>query len=753
MPAEMGSPIQVITLEGNAESPMNRKQSKTVFPVSVPELPEPQLSPANDGLDDPSLYINREFSWLEFNRRVLEEAKDTSVPLLERLKFVSIFYSNLDEFFMVRVASLKEKIANGILTGSGGDKLKPRDQFDTVSRIAHEMLAEAMLCLRKDILVPLSAEGIQIIKRKELTPEERSYIDAMFERDIFPVLTPLAIDPSHPFPHLLNRSLNLAIRLTRPKVNRPLFAVVQVPAVLPRFVQLPQRQGHQFLPLESVIRKYLPKLFPGMEICDSYTFRVTRDSEIDLDDYEEIKDLIETIERQLRERRRGNATRLEVEEGTPRELVDYLRESLDLEEGDVYHVDGPLELKGLMEIYDIKGYEHLRDPDFVQRAIPAIARAKNLWSAIREKDILLHHPYDSFKPVVDFISGAADDPNVLAIKQTLYRTSSESPIIRALQRAADRGKQVTALVELQARLDEERNIVWARELEKAGVHVVYGFVGVKTHCKAALVVRRDDDRIRRYVHLATGNYNPQTARLYTDLGIFTCNEDIADDVSLLFNYLTGYSQLPTWKKLIVAPSRMRQFIIESIEAEGALGAKGRIVAKLNALLEPEVIRALYRASRNGAQIELICRGICGLRPGLPGLSENIRVLSVVDRFLEHSRLFYFGNNGDPKIYAGSADWMDRNLIRRIEVLFPIEDPRLKPRVIQLLNISRNDTIKARYLRSDGSWHRVQPRQGIVPLRSQQYFLDMASARDQATDLQPPLDSLVPIDQPLPSLEG
>lgn len=692
-------------------------------------------------LDDPALYFNRELSWLEFNRRVLDEARDPTVPLLERLKFVAIFGSNYDEFFMVRVAALKEKIASGITSASGGDQMLPRDTFDQVSKLAHELMAEAIACLHEQILLPLAAEGIQIVKKKELTTEENAYVDNLFSRQIFPVLTPLAVDPSHPFPHLLNNSLNLAIRLRRPKQAEQLIAVVQVPSVLPRFLVLPERLGHQVLPLENVIRKFLPQLFPGMEIIDSYVFRVTRDSDFDLDDYEEVKDLIETIERKIRIRRRGAATRLETETAAPPELIEYLQNALDLTPADVYLSDGLLDLRGLFEIYDLPGYERLRFPDFVPRANPVVARSKSLWSAIRESDILLHHPYDSFKPVVDFINSAAEDPNVLAIKQTLYRTSSDSPIVWALQRAADRGKQVTALVELQARLDEERNIAWARMLEKAGVHVVYGFVGVKTHCKAALVVRRDEDRIRRYVHLSTGNYNPQTARIYTDLGLLTCDEDFAEDISLLFNYLTGYSQLPTFKRLVVAPSRLMDFVLESIAKEAELGERGRIVAKLNAVLEPRVIKALYTASQAGVRIDLICRGICALRPGIAGISENIRVTSIVDRFLEHSRIYYFGNKGKPNLYIGSADWMDRNLLRRIEVLFPIVNPRLRAEVLRILSVSLADNVKARMLMPNGSWQRVKPAASDAPLRSQQYFLDLGQAEDGKLQLSPPIDSL------------
>jgi polyphosphate kinase len=481
-----------------------------------------------------------------------------------------------------------------------------------------------------------------------------------------------------------------------------------------------------------------------MEIVDSYIFRISRDSDLELDDHDEVEDLVTAIERSIRERRRGAATRLEIEATAPRDLIDYLTDALDLHPNDVYTAPGPLDLRGLMELYDLKGYERLRYPEFVPRIDPVITRSRTLFQAIREGDILLHHPYDSFKPVVDFINAAADDPQVLAVKQTLYRTSSDSPIIRALQRAADRGKQVTALVELQARLDEEKNLAWARLLERAGVHVVYGFVGLKTHCKVALVVRRDEDGIRRYVHLATGNYNPSTARSYTDLGIFTCRDDFSEDVSALFNYLTGYSELPVWKQLVVAPSRLIGFLKEKIAREAELGPGGRIVAKLNALLEPSVIQALYEASRRGVRIDLLCRGICALRPGIPGLSETIQVRSVVDRFLEHSRIYCFGNNGDPEVFISSADWMDRNLLRRIEVLFPIVDPGIRRHVIDILRVVLADNVKARRLNPDGTWTRITPGPDEPRLRSQQYFLDMALAEEGRLQLDPPLASMPPL---------
>jgi polyphosphate kinase len=594
-----------------------------------------------------------------------------------------------------------------------------------------------------DVLPALEREGVVFRGVKDLTDADRKIVQEMFNREVFPVLTPLAVDPGHPFPHLVNKSLNLAVLLNRPKDDERLVAVVQVPAVLPRFVQLPSEKGHVFIPLEVVIRLHLAELFPGMTIDRAIVFRVTRDSEYEIED-DEVEDLLKTIEEEVRKRRRGAAVRLEIEADCPPEVEQFLMTSLDLDPIDVYPTPGLLDPTGLFQVYAVPGDPHLRDPQFLPQPVPEFANAASPWQAIRARDILVHHPYDSFAPVTDFIEAAANDERVLAIKQTLYRTSSDSPIVRALQRAADNGKQVTAVIELKARLDEERNILWARELEKAGVHVVFGFIGLKTHCKIALVVRKEDDGIRRYVHLATGNYNPQTARLYTDLGFFTCNSDFAEDASALFNYLTGYCELPVWKKLVVAPSRMQAFFIERIEQEAALqrsGKGGRILAKINGLLEPAVIQALYRASQAGVKIHLVCRGISALRPGIPGVSENIRVTSIVDRFLEHSRIYYFGNGGDPQVYIGSADWMDRNLSRRVEVIWPIEQPDLKQRLIdEVLATSLADNAKARVQLSDGSYRRVERRPDEPTIRSQERFLDLAAttaARRQLPALLPP----------------
>jgi len=688
-------------------------------------------------LDDTSLYLNRELSWLSFNGRVLEEAQDPSVPVLERLKFLAIFSSNLDEFFMVRVGGLQQKVQAGISRGSGGDKLLPSEQLGRIGDMVRELVAAQYECLVNDVLPAIAEKGIVIRDVEELTAENAKHLRELFTVQIFPVLTPLAIDPGHPFPHLANKSLNLAVLLKRPGDPDPLFAVVQVPGVLPRLVQLPPAADDKspataFTTLEIAIRLHLADLFPGMDVFEAVAFRVTRDSEFELD--EEVEDLMRAIEENVKQRRRGHAVRLEIESDAPAEVEQFLAAALDLQPSDVTRCPGLLDLTGLFRIHALPGFDELRDPQFVPVIMKEFALATTPWAAIKAKDILCHHPYESFKHVVDFIEAAADDDRVLAIKQTLYRTSSDSPIVKALQRAADRGKQVTAVIELKARLDEERNILWAKELEKSGVHVVFGFVGLKTHCKVALVVRREDDGIRRYVHLATGNYNPQTARTYTDLGFFTAKAAFADDVTLLFNYLTGYAALPQWRKLVVAPSRLLPFMIEKIDREAANGAAkkpARIIAKINGVLEPKVIEALYRASQAGVKVDIICRGVCALRPGLPGVSENIRVLSIVDRFLEHSRIFYFENEGVPEVFIGSADWMDRNLVRRVEVVFPIEQADLKARLIdEILAISLSDNVKARELLADGTYRRIAPAAGQPSVRSQQKFLDLASESDR-----------------------
>ncbi|MBM3981591.1 MAG: polyphosphate kinase 1 [Planctomycetes bacterium] len=717
------------------------------------------LPPVN--LDDPALYFNRDLSWLEFNRRVLEEAQDPSVPMLERLKFLAIFSSNLDEFYMVRVGNIQQKVQANIPLGSGADQMPPRAQLDRIRATTRELVAAQYRVLRDEVLPALAARGVVIRTPEQLTDAERAHVRGVFTREIFPVLTPLSTDPAHPFPHLQNKTLNLAVTLRKPKAADDLYAVVQVPGVLPRFLPLPAGSGqkavgteakaapangdalapslptahpslptvqHAFLPLEDAMRMHLGELFPGLEIGPAVAFRVTRDGEYELDD--EVDDLLEEIEAHVRARRRGHPVRLEIEAGAPADMVLFLTDGLNLNAADVCPTPAPLDLTGLFPILAVPGFADLRDPPFTPAPVHAFAQATNPWGVIRGRDVLVFHPFESFAPVVDFIEAAAADDRVLAIKQTLYRTSSDSPIVRALQRAADRGKQVTAVVELKARMDEERNILWARELEKAGVHVVFGFVGLKTHCKVALVVRKDEDHtIRRYVHLGTGNYNPQTARVYTDLGLFTCNTDFAEDVTLLFNHLTASTTLPPMRKLLVAPVRLQTQMIEKIDREAAnqkAGKPARLLVKVNGILEPAVVKALYRASQAGVKIDVACRGICSLRPGVPGVSDNVRVISVVDRFLEHSRIFYFENGGTPEVYVGSADWMDRNLSRRVEVVFPIEQPDLKKRVIDALKTTLADNVKARELLPDGRYRRVTPAEGQSPVRSQLRFLEQAS---------------------------
>jgi polyphosphate kinase len=704
-------------------------------PVKVTE-------PVKIALDDPSLYINRELSWLEFNRRVLEEGQDPEVPLLERLKFLAIYSSNIDEFFMVRVGGLQQKVQAGFSFSSGADRTPPQELLDRLTQLVRQFDGEAYKCLEETLIPGLEREGIVIRSFRDLTEQDRKHLREVFHKEVFPVLTPLAIDKGHPFPHLLNKSLNIAVELQRPGQQDTLFAVVQVPAVLPRFVSLPAERGYAFTALENAIRLHLPELFSGMELKHATVFRVTRNSDFEIDD-DEVEDLLKTIEEEIRKRRRGAAVRLQIEADAPSEIEQFLMSVLDLEAPDVFRVPGMVDLSGLFQIHSLPGHPHLRDPQFVPQPVPEFVQYTNPWLAIRARDILVHHPYESFGHVVDFIEAAANDERVLAIKQTLYRTSSDSPMVRALQRAVDNGKQVTAVIELKARLDEERNVLWARELEKAGVHVVFGFVGLKTHCKVSLIVRREEDGIRRYVHLSSGNYNPQTARIYTDIGFFTTNPEFCDDVSALFNYLTGYSELPQWRKLIVAPSRMQSFFLQKIQQEisfQSMGKEGRIIAKINALLEPAVVQALYRASQAGVKIDLICRGICALRPGIPGVSENIHVISIVDRFLEHSRIFYFGNGGDPLVYTGSADWMDRNLSRRVEVVYPIEQPEHKQRLIrEILAISLQDNCKARELQPDGTYRRVKCDSTQPRIRSQERFLEIAlqNAARRLNEVPPP----------------
>ena len=683
-----------------------------------------------------NLFLNRELSWLDFNARVLEEARDPGVPLAERLKFLGIVGSNLDEFFMVRVAGLKQQLSGNVLQ-TPPDGMTAAAQLGAISARAHKIVDEQYATWRSDVAPVLPTRGVSLVRPADLEPAERQALLRYFTEGIWPVLTPLAVDPGHPFPVLRNRSINLAIWLqsevelvARPKT---IAAVVQVPSVLPRLVALSEPgQAYRFALLEDVIAMHVGDLFPGFRVVGCGAFRVTRNFDLSIDE-DEADDLLQTIQKELRRRERGNAVRLEVTQDAPPELIGFLRGALKLDPDDVYLVDGPLQLADLTPLRYREELAGLRDEPFSPQPAPPLGDTDDMFKVIAERDVLLHHPYDSYQDVVEFISEAADDANVLAIKQTLYRTSADSPIVRALIRAAEKGKQVTAVVELKARFDEAPNIAWARVLEESGVNVVYGLMGLKTHCKVALVVRREGKGIARYAHLSTGNYNPSTARLYSDLSYFTARGSIADDVGALFNLLTGYSSPPSWQRFAVAPVGLHGRILKLIAHEASLGPRGRIIAKMNSLVDPDVIAALYRASQAGASIDLIVRGICCLRPGVPGVSENIRVTSVVDRFLEHARIFCFGADGKRDVYLSSADWMPRNFVRRVEIMFPVEDPLLKSRIVdEILATELADNLKARRLLPDGRYERIQPEGTKAPLvRSQARFMELARARAQA----------------------
>ncbi|NUP99810.1 MAG: polyphosphate kinase 1 [Armatimonadetes bacterium] len=685
-------------------------------------------------LRDPALYTNRELTWLQFNQRVLHEALDERNPLLERLKFLAIVSSNLDEFFMVRVAGVQQQVAAGV-TSPKQDGIPPRELLERLRDGCHAQIEEQYRVYRESVEPRLRQAGVRVLRPADLNAEQEQAAERFFTREVFPVLSPLAIDPGHPLPHLGNLSLNLVVTLRQPWVAgaAPLMAVVEVPDVLARLVPLPSADGQRdFILLEDVIAPRVHKLFTGFQVLSCSAFRITRNSDLNLDE-EEAEDLLRAIEQELRERERGNPVRLEITAHHDEAALAFLLRELGIAQRDVYVIDGPLNLKHFFALAGLPGFDSLRFRPFVPPIVPALRESdEDIFSRIRRGDILLHHPYESFSSVVDFVEQAAQDPDVLAVKMTLYRTSGDSPIVRALMLAAQNGKQVGALVELKARFDEGANINWARQLEEAGVHVVYGLLGLKTHCKVLCVVRRERDGLRRYVHLGTGNYHPSTAKLYTDLGLLTADEAIGEDVTELFNILTGYSDFPTWRKLAVAPRDMKKRVLAMIEREAALSTPqrpGRIIAKLNSIIEPNVIRALYQASQAGVQIDLICRGICGLVPGVPGVSETIRVRSIVGRFLEHTRVYYFGNGGNPEVYLASADWMDRNLDRRIETMFPIQDPALRDRIInEILALHLADNVKARELRSDGTWTRV-PRDSDEPeVNSQEEFIRLALAQ-------------------------
>lgn len=713
-------------------------------------MPKPKKNSASMNLSDPQYYINRELSWLEFNHRVLHEACDPRTPLLERLKFLAIFSSNLDEFFMVRVAALKQQVEAtvNLLTPDGRT---PQQQLDDI-RLQLIPQLKKLNAEFEDILQPLLVQqGIYILDYIELNQKQRSYLDNYFQEQVFPVLTPLAVDPSHPFPHISNLSLNLAVMVKNPDTEEEFFARVKVPQVLPRFLPLPpelriQDNGKTAnwtgVPLEQAIAHNLESLFPGMNIQEYHPFRITRDADLELEE-DEADDLLLAIEQELRKRRMGgNTVRLEIRSQTPQSVRFRLLEDLGLTKSDIYEVDGLLALRDLMyflalplpELKDSprqsvvpSRLQRLREP-CIDADVLEPEEGKDFFSVIREKDLLVHHPYQSFSgTVVRFITSAAHDPHVLAIKMTLYRTSGDSPIVNALIAAAENGKQVSVLVELKARFDEENNIYWARRLERVGVHVVYGLVGLKTHSKIVLVVRREKDRMRRYVHIGTGNYNPKTARLYTDLGLFSCREELGADLTDVFNFLTGYSRQKAYREIMVAPVNMRDRFLELIKREIENvhnGFSGRIVAKMNALVDPQIIFALYEASCAGVKIDLIIRGICCLRPGLPNLSDNIRVISIIGRFLEHSRIFYFYNNSQEEIYIGSADWMRRNLDRRVEVITPIKDQEIAKDLQEILGIMLADNRHAWDLQADGSYIQRCPGENCPETNSQKTIMSM-----------------------------
>ncbi len=701
----------------------------------------------NRDYTNPKYYENRELSWLKFNGRVLSEARDKSIPLLERLKFVSITSSNLDEFFMVRVASLKDMVHAGYKKRDIAG-MTASEQLAAINVATRELVEQQYSTCHRSLIPLLNAKGIYIVDEYEkLSEEQARFVDDYFEANVYPVLTPMAVDASRPFPLIRNKSLNLVALLTKKKgafterseeedaekkekkgkkdKSTYEYATVQVPSVLPRLIPIPsvEEGASTFILLEQMIERNISKLFLNYEVICAYPYRIMRNADLSIDE-DEAADLLKEIEKQLKRRQWGEVIRLEVEDKIDKRLLEFLKQEFHIEtENDIYKINGPIDLTFLMKMYGLEGFDDLRYDSYTPQKIEGIVPGRNIFDEIRKGDILLHHPYQTFDPVVDFIRQAAKDPDVLAIKQTLYRVSGNSPIIASLAEAAENGKQVSVLVELKARFDEENNIVWARKLEKAGCHVIYGLVGLKTHSKIALVVRREEDGIRRYVHLGTGNYNDSTAKLYTDCGMFTCSEVIGEDATAVFNMLSGYSEPLSWNRLVVAPIWLRKKFLRLIhrETKNALaGRTARIVAKMNSLCDVGIIAALYEASAAGVEIELIVRGICCLKVGIPGISENIRVRSIVGNFLEHSRIFYFYNDGMEEIYMGSADWMPRNLDRRVEIIFPVEDESLKKSVKHILDVELADNTKAHLMNEAGAYEKPDKR-GKVLVNSQEQF--------------------------------
>lgn len=676
---------------------------------------------------NPQYYKNRELSWILFDRRVLSEANDKKIPLMERLKFLSITASNLDEFFMIRVASLKDMVHAGYKKKDIAG-LTAKEQLIQLNVETHKLVDDIYKTYNKFLVPELKSNGLILVScYEELNEKEEKWVDKYFMDNVYPVLTPMAVDSSRPFPLIRNKSLNIGALVKKKDGDDEIeFATVQVPSVLDRLVEIGVEGSRKIILLEEIIEKNINKLFLNYEIVSAGPFRIMRNADLTIDE-DEAADLLKEIEKQIKKRQWGEAIRLEIEANLDPALIKILKKELEIEEGDVYKIDGPLDLTFLMKMYGLDGFDHLKEGKYTPQPVPEIEQGECIFDAIKRGDILLHHPYQTFTPVVDFIKQAARDPEVLAIKQTLYRVSGNSPIIAALAQAAENGKQVSVLVELKARFDEENNILWAKMLEKAGCHVIYGLVGLKTHSKITLVVRREEDGIKRYVHLGTGNYNDSTAKLYTDIGLLTCSEQIGEDATAVFNMLSGYSEPLYWNKLTLAPLWLKDRFLELIRREKEHALKGReahIIAKMNSLCDADIINALYKASAAGVKIELIIRGICCLKVGIPGVSENISVRSIVGTFLEHSRIYYFKNDGNEEIYCASADWMPRNLERRVEILFPVEKPALREKCKEILERQLKDTRKAHLLQADGSYRKVDMR-GKELFNSQQYFCEEA----------------------------
>jgi polyphosphate kinase len=697
------------------------------IPERTPEATAPQSLPIG-----PEHFVNRELSWLEFNGRVLEEAEDETNPLLERLKFLSIFSSNLDEFMMVRLSGIRSQLRGDAEPEDQlPETLTIQEQFNQAHTRAVELVQRQYACWSVQVQPRLAEHGLKLIASGDLTSDQRTFMDEFFRQTVYPVLTPMAIDPSHPTPHLRSRGLYVAALIEqkglRPGGPKKLLAVVQIPSVLPRLIRLPGNPDvYHYVLLDQFVGARLGQLFGGSEVVCWTTMRITRDSDLDIDGDQVLTDLSQAVEEGLKQLRHRDVVRLEIAAGTDEKLLEHLRRPMQLQPQEIYHIPGPLDLTSLMEWHGLDKFSHLRDEPFIPRRPIGFEEGADFFRTIRKRDVIIHHPYESFNCVIEFLQQAAEDPDVLAIKQTLYRTGNESPVIRALITAAENGKNVTAVVELLARFDELSNVTWARQLERAGVHVVYGFVNLKTHCKLTLVVRREGDKLRRYVHLGTGNYNAATAKVYTDFGLFTSRRRFGEDATALFNYLTGYARGHDWHRFTISPTDFQRRILELIrrETENAQsGIGGRIVAKLNALVDPEVITALYLASQAGVSIDLQIRGSSSLRPGIAGISDNIRVTSILDRFLEHSRLYLFGAGEDPDLFLSSADWMPRNFRRRVEVMFPVLEASIKRRFLsRIIPLQFEDNVKAREMLPDGTYRRIQRPDGDPPRRAQLSFL-------------------------------